>query len=132
MSGPCESIRPPRRNRPSFGAWAKRTASPCTSIPVTLRRWRNERKIIANAANKNRLKRSNTNYLQQTVAAESNLEDVANIVAQMHRNKEPLLHAAVFLELSAHDLDQLKLLQTEVLTKLIRSKLNVDRLMLRQ
>jgi uncharacterized protein YigA (DUF484 family) len=91
-----------------------------------------ERKIIANAANKNRLKRSNTNYLQQTVAAESNLEDVANIVAQMHRNKEPLLHAAVFLELSAHDLDQLKLLQTEVLTELIRSKLNVDRLMLRQ
>ncbi|NPV89744.1 MAG: DUF87 domain-containing protein [Firmicutes bacterium] len=91
-----------------------------------------ERKIISNATNKNRMQRGNTNDLQQTVAAESNLQDVANIVAQMHRNKEPLLHAAVYIELSAHDLDQLKLLQTEVLTELIRSKLNVDRLMLRQ
>jgi len=91
-----------------------------------------EKRIISNAANKNRMKKSNTNDLQQTVAAESNLQDVANIVAAMHRNKEPLLHAAVYIELSAHDLDQLKLLQTEVLTELIRSKLNVDRLMLRQ
>ena len=91
-----------------------------------------EKKIISNAANKNRMKRSNTNDLQQSVTAESNLQDVANIVAGMHRNKEPLLHAAVYIELSAHDIDQLKLMQTEVLTELIRSKLNVDRLMLRQ
>lgn len=91
-----------------------------------------EKKIISNAANKNRMDRSNTNDLQQTVLAESNLQDVTTIVAQMHRNREPLLHAAVYLELCAHDLDQLKLLQTEVLTELIRSKLNVDRLMLRQ
>ena len=91
-----------------------------------------EKKIISNAANKNRMDRSNTNDLQQTVLAESNLQDVTTIVAQMHRNREPLLHAAVYLELCAHDFDQLKLLQTEVLTELIRSKLNVDRLMLRQ
>ena len=38
----------------------------------------------------------------------------------------------VYIELSASDYDRLKLLQTEVLTELIRSKLNVDRLMLRQ
>lgn len=91
-----------------------------------------EKKIISNAANKNRMNKSNTNDLQQTVLAESNLQDVATIVAQMHRNREPLLHAAVYIELSAHDMDQLKLLQTEVLTELIRSKLNIDRLMLRQ
>lgn len=91
-----------------------------------------EKKIISNAANKNRMNKSNTNDLQQTVLAESNLQDVATIVAQMHQNREPLLHAAVYIELSAHDMDQLKLLQTEVLTELIRSKLNVDRLMLRQ
>lgn len=91
-----------------------------------------EKKIISNATNKNRMKRSNTNDLQQTVTAESNLQDVASIVASMHRNKEPLLHAAVYIELLAYDLEQLKLLQTEALTELIRSKLNVDRLMLRQ
>ena len=75
-----------------------------------------ERKIISNAANKNRMDRNNTNDLQQTVLAESNLQDVATIVTQMHRNREPLLHTAVYLELCAHDIDQLKLLQTEVLT----------------
>lgn len=91
-----------------------------------------EKKIISNATNKNRMDRSNTNDLQQTVLAESNLQDVATIVAQMHRNREPLLHTAVYLELCAHDIDQLKILQTEVLTELIRAKLNVDRLMLRQ
>lgn len=91
-----------------------------------------EKKIISNAANKNRMDRNNSNDLQQNVLAESNLQDVATIVAQMHRNREPLLHSAVYIELCAHDLDQLKLLQTEVLTELIRAKLNVDRLMLRQ
>ena len=78
------------------------------------------------------MSRANTNDLQQTVMAESNLQDVATIIAQAHRNREPFLHAAVYLELSAADLDQLKLLQTEVMTELIRSKLNVDKLMLRQ
>ena len=51
-----------------------------------------ERKIISNAANKNRMDRGNTNDLQATVLAENNLQDVAAIVAQMHRNREPLLH----------------------------------------
>ena len=75
-----------------------------------------EKRIISNAVNKNRLDRSSTNDLQQTVLAESNLQDVTAIVAQMHRNREPLLHTAVYLELCAHDLERFKLLQTEVLT----------------
>jgi type IV secretory pathway VirB4 component len=75
---------------------------------------------------------SNTNDLQQTVTAESNLQDVVTLVSTMHRNREPLLHCAVFIELSASDYDGLKQLQTDVLTELVRSKLNVDRLMLRQ
>ncbi|MBE5990833.1 MAG: DUF87 domain-containing protein [Paenibacillaceae bacterium] len=91
-----------------------------------------EKKIISNAANKNRMQSTSMQDLQQTVTAESNLHDVATIVAQMHRSREPLLHVAVYIELTSHDYDQLKLLQTEVLTELIRSKLNVDRLMLRQ
>ena len=51
-----------------------------------------ERKIISNAASKNRLNQSSTNDLQQTVQAESNLQDVAMIVARTHRNREPFLH----------------------------------------
>ena len=91
-----------------------------------------EKKIISNAANKNRLKRSNTNDLQETVVAEGNLQDVTNLVTAMHRNREPLIHTAVYIELIAHEYDNLKELQTDVLTELIRSKLNVDKLMLRQ
>ena len=91
-----------------------------------------ERRIIHNAANKHRMSRSSTEDLQQTVTAEANLQDVVTLVSSMHRNREPLLHCAVFLELTAPDYDALKLLQTDVLTELVRSRLNVDRLMLRQ
>ena len=91
-----------------------------------------ERRIIHNAANKHRMSRSSTEDLQQTVTVEANLQDVVTLVSSMHRNREPLLHCAVFLELTAPDYDTLKLLQTDVLTELVRSKLNVDRLMLRQ
>ena len=91
-----------------------------------------EKRIIANAANKNRMQRISTNNLQQTVAAESNLQDVAQLAADMHRNREPLLHTAVFIEMISDNLDNLRILQTEVQTELVRSKLNVDRLILRQ
>lgn len=46
------------------------------------------------------------------------------VASGTHRNREPLLHTAVYMELTA-TVDRLKLLQTEVLTELIRSKLNV-------
>ena len=91
-----------------------------------------EKKILQNADKANRLKAGNTGNVQDVVEAESNLQDVVTLVSAMHRNREPLLHCAVYLELTAQSYDQLKLLQTEVLTELVRSKLNVDRLMLRQ
>ena len=91
-----------------------------------------EKRIIHNATNKNRMNTANTNDLQESVTAESNLQDVVTLVSTMHRNREPLLHCAVFIELTANDYDNLKLLQTDVLTELVRSKLNVDRLLLRQ
>lgn len=91
-----------------------------------------EKRIIHNATNKNKMDRSNTNDLQQVVTAESNLQDVTTLIATMHRNREPLLHCAVFIELAASDFEALKLLQTDVLTELVRSKLNVDKLWLRQ
>lgn len=91
-----------------------------------------EKKIISNAANKNRMKQSNTQDLQESINAQSNLKDVIGLIADMHRNKEPLIHCAVYFELIANDYDELKLLQTEMQTELVRSKLNVDRLILRQ
>ena len=61
-----------------------------------------EKRIISNAANKNRMKQGNTENLQETVTAAHNLQDVTDIIASMHRNREPLLHTAVYLELSAY------------------------------
>jgi len=91
-----------------------------------------EKRIIHDAANKNRMNRSSTDDLQQSVTAEGNLQDVVTLVSTMRRNREPLLHCAVYIELMAADYDALRLLQTDVLTELVRSKLNVDRLILRQ
>lgn len=91
-----------------------------------------EKRIIGNAANKNRMKQGNTQDLQESITAQSNLKDVMDLIANMHRSREPLIHCAVYLELMASDYEALKLLQTETLTELVRSKLNVDRLILRQ
>lgn len=91
-----------------------------------------EKKIIGNAANKNRMRQSNTQDLQESVTAQSNLHDVMELIANMHRSREPLIHCAVYFEMVANDYEELKLLQTEMQTELVRSKLNVDRLLLRQ
>lgn len=89
-------------------------------------------KIIHNAANRSRMERSNTTDIRQSVTAEANLQDVAALVTTMHRNREPLMHCAVFLELSAGSSDRLRNLRDEVLSELGRSKLSADALLLRQ
>lgn len=91
-----------------------------------------EDKIIHNAENKNKLDRGSTNSMKQAVTAEANLQDVAALIASMRKNNEPLIHCAVFIELSAKDPDSLRALRDEVTTELIRSKLGADRLLLRQ
>ena len=60
-----------------------------------------EDRIIDNANKKNKLDGSDPNKLRQTVAAESNLRDVAELVHKMHREHEPLVHCAVYLEMTA-------------------------------
>ena len=91
-----------------------------------------EKQIIQNASNRNRLTRSNTSDLQQSVAAESDLQDVAALAAQMHRSREPLIHCAVFLDISAPDQAKLSTLKDFVTAELARSKLTPDPLLLRQ
>ena len=91
-----------------------------------------ERKIVHNAEIRNRMNRSSSQDLQRSVEAESNLQDVANLIGSLHRNKEPLLHCAVYIEMIAGDMQELQILQTNVEVELMRSKLNVDKLKLRQ
>ena len=91
-----------------------------------------EDRIIDNDNKKNKLDGSDPNKLRQAVEAESNLRDVAELVHKMHREHEPLLHCAVYLEMTADSMGHLRQLQTDVLTELVRCKLNVDKLLLRQ
>lgn len=91
-----------------------------------------EDRIIDNANKKNKLDGSDPNKLRQAVEAESNLRDVAELVHKMHREHEPLFHCAVYLEMTADSMEYLRQLQTDVLTELVRCKLNVDKLLLRQ
>lgn len=91
-----------------------------------------EKVIIDNASNKNRMEQSNTNNMQQSVAAEVNLQDVVALIAAKHRNPEPLFHCAVFIELSARDADSLRSLRDAVTAELTRFKLSADRVLLRQ
>lgn len=88
--------------------------------------------IIHNAANKNRMERSNTNNLQQSVTAEAKLQDVVTLINSTNRNQEPLIHCAVFLELSAKDTEGLRALRDEVMAELTRAKISADRILLRQ
>lgn len=91
-----------------------------------------ENRIIQNATNKNRLSRANTNDTKQMITAEGNLQDVFEMVNTMRKRREPLIHCVVFIELCAPTMQELERLQSEVISELLRSKLNVDRLRLRQ
>ena len=91
-----------------------------------------ENAILHNATNKSRMERGNTNDMKQSITAEANLQDVAALITTMHRNREPLVHCAVFIELSARDSDSLRTLRDDVTAELTRSKLNADRVLLRQ
>ena len=91
-----------------------------------------EDKIIHNAENKNRMDRSSTTNMKQTVTAEANLQDVVALIETMRKNKEPLIHCAVFIDLSAKDPESLRTLREEVTSELVRSRLSADRVLLRQ
>ena len=90
-----------------------------------------QRKIIQNATRKNKLM-SGGNDINETIEAEGNLQDVIELLANLRKNREPLLHCSVFIELKAKSMDELKELQSEIAMELARSKISVDRLTLRQ
>ena len=90
-----------------------------------------QKRIVQNAMRKNKMK-SGGNDVTECVEAEGNLQDVIELLANIRRNRECLLHCSVFIELKAKNLDDLKELQSEVMMELTRSKISVDRLTLRQ
>ncbi len=73
-----------------------------------------------------------TNDVNESIKAQDNINDVVELLSELRRNKEPLLHTAVFIELKASSEDKLKELQVDISMELTRSKISVDRLLLRQ
>lgn len=90
-----------------------------------------QKRIVQNAMRKNKMKATATD-VTECVEAEGNLQDVIELLANIRRNRECLLHCSAFIELKAKSLDELKDLQNEVAMELTRSKISVDRLTLRQ
>ena len=90
-----------------------------------------QRKIIQNATRRNKMK-SGGNDMNDTIEAEGNLQDVIEMLANLRKNREPLLHCCVFMELKAKSMNALKELQSDIAMELTRSKIMVDRLTLRQ
>ena len=90
-----------------------------------------QRKILQNAMRKNTMK-TTSNDVNDTVQAEENIQDVVELLSNLRKNREPLLHCAVFIELKANSLDALKELQSYINMELSRSKIEVEKLTLRQ
>ncbi len=90
-----------------------------------------QRKIVQNATRRNKMKSGSTD-VNETIEAEGNLQDVIELLANLRKNKEPLLHCSVFIELKAKSMEALRELQSDIAMELTRSKISVDRLTLRQ
>ena len=87
--------------------------------------------IMNHANRKNRLKLGDAN-ITEAVQAEQNLLDVTTLLNELKREREPLLHCAVFLELKAQSLEALHSLQTDITMEATQAKLSIDMLTLRQ
>ena len=90
-----------------------------------------QRKIIQDATRKNTMQ-STSNDVNETIAANENLQDVVEMLGNLRKNKEPLLHTAVFIGIAAKSIDELKNRQSDVDMELQRAHIEVDKLLLRQ
>ena len=88
-------------------------------------------KIVQHAMRANRMM-TTVNNVNESIKAQDNINDIVDLVSNMNRNKEPLLHCSVFIELKAPDEDKLRGLQNDARMEVTRAKISVDRLILRQ
>ena len=91
-----------------------------------------EEAILHAATNKSRMERSNISNVKQSITAEAKLQDTASLILGMRRDREPLLHTSVFLELTARTMEELQRLRDSVSAILLRGKLSKDPLLLWQ
>ncbi|MEE5994229.1 MAG: DUF87 domain-containing protein [Oscillospiraceae bacterium] len=90
-----------------------------------------QRKIVQQAMRKNHMMTTVTD-VNENIKAQDNINDVLELLSELRRNKEPLLHTAVFIELKASTEEKLRELQSDVQMELTRSRITVDKLLMRQ
>ena len=90
-----------------------------------------QKKIMQQAMRKNHMM-STTNDVNESIKAEDNMNDIATLLSELRRDRESLLHTGVFIELKADTEEKLRELQADIQMELTRSKISVDRLLLRQ
>ena len=83
--------------------------------------------ILHAATNKSRMERSNTNDYKQSVTAEANLRDMAELLAKQRQEKEPLIHCGVYLDIAATDTEKLRAARDTVSAQLVRSRMGRGR-----
>lgn len=88
-------------------------------------------KIITNATRRTKSQQSD-NKVEKSVQAVNEFNDVVELITLLQKERQPLLHCAVFIELRSDTLDGLKALQRDMQLELLRSKITTERLMLRQ
>ena len=59
-----------------------------------------QKTILQQAMRKNRMM-TTTNDVNENIKAQDNINDVVELLSELRRNKEPLLHTAVFIEIKA-------------------------------
>ncbi len=88
-------------------------------------------KVITNATRRAKSQQSE-NKVMKAVQAANEFNDVVELISLLQKERQPLLHCAVFLELRSDSLENLKILQRDIQLELLRSKITTERLTLRQ
>lgn len=88
-------------------------------------------KIMQNANRRNKLKLGG-NDVSETIEAEGNLQDIIDLLVNLRNTRSVLLHCCVFIEMKAKSIEELKGLKNDISMELMRSKISVDKLTLRQ
>lgn len=91
-----------------------------------------EQQKIVQAATRRNIMKANDNNVNTAIEGKGDLEDVVELISDLRKNREPLLHTAVFIELKAKNLEALKELQNDISMELVRDKIAFDKLTLRQ
>lgn len=88
-------------------------------------------KIITNATRRTRSQQTE-NKVEKSIQAVNDFNDVVELISLLQKERQPLLHCAVFIELRSDSLDGLKIMQRDIQLELLRSKITTEHLTLRQ